>query len=308
MNLSHLMSVPSSLVAVIELDVPNTIFNKGSNLPMSASEILAIVRPNGGGEADNLERMLRLLTAYDIFEEHLMSNGVRKFSLAEVGKSLAEDEDGLSYAPYMLQHHQHAYMRAWPLLKDVVEDPSTEPFRKVNGEPAHDFYVKYREQMKLFNKAFIGMTIPFFREVLESYDGFRGVEALVDVGGNTGISLQIIMAKFPNISKGINFDLPEIVASASQLPGITHVGGDATEFVPPGDAILIKWLCLGLSDEQCSTSMMRNCHRTLPAHGKLIICDPVLPEVTDESTRSKALLGGNVFMMTMYGSKAKHRT
>jgi hypothetical protein len=98
MNLSHLMSVPSSLVAVIELDVPNTIFNKGSNLPIF-----------GGGEADNLERMLRLLTAYDIFEEHLMSNGVRKFSLAEVGKSLAEDEDGLSYAPCMLQHHQVSY-------------------------------------------------------------------------------------------------------------------------------------------------------------------------------------------------------
>jgi hypothetical protein len=53
--------------------------------------------------------MLRLLTAYDIFEEHLMSNEVIKFSLADVGKSLAEDGDGFSYAPYMLQHQQVSY-------------------------------------------------------------------------------------------------------------------------------------------------------------------------------------------------------
>lgn len=75
---------------------------------------------NEGGEPDNL-RMLRLLTAYNIFEEHLMSNEVIKFSLADVGKSLAEDGDGFSYAPYMLQHQQHSYMKTWPLLKDVVE-------------------------------------------------------------------------------------------------------------------------------------------------------------------------------------------
>lgn len=110
-------------------------------------------------------------------------------------------------------------MRAWPRLKDVVEDSSVEPFRKVNGEHALNFYVN-PDQIALFNKAFVGMTTPFMREVLEFYDGFQGVETLVDVGGSTGVSLSLIMDKFPNITKGINFDLPKMVASAPQLPGI----------------------------------------------------------------------------------------
>ncbi|KAI5426550.1 nicotinate N-methyltransferase 1 [Lathyrus oleraceus] len=301
LSLSNMMSVPSSVVAVIQLKVPDAIFQGGSNVALSAAEILAVVLPKGEGEPDNLERILRLLTSYDIFEEHLCSNGVRKFSLTEIGKCLATDEEGLSYAPYVLQHNQEAYMRAWPRLKDVVEDSSVEPFRKVNGQHALNFYVN-PDQIALFNKAFVGMTTPFMREVLEFYDGFQGVETLVDVGGSTGVSLSLIMDKFPNITKGINFDLPKMVASAPQLPGITHVAGDATKFVPSGDAVMMKWLCSGFSDELC-TKMMKNCHKALPAEGKLIICDPLLPELTDESTRTKAILGGDVFMMTMYGTK-----
>ncbi|KAI5426547.1 nicotinate N-methyltransferase 1 [Lathyrus oleraceus] len=306
LSLSNMMSVPSSVVAVIQLKVPDAIFQGGSNVALSAAEILAVALPNGGGEPDNLERILRLLTSYDIFEEHLCSNGVRKFSLTEIGKCLATDEEGLSYSPYVLQHNQDAYMRAWPCLKDAVENPSVEPFRKVNGgEHAMKYYTN-PNQIALFNKAFIGMTSPFMREVLEFYDGFKEVQTLVDVGGSTGVSLSLIMDKFPNITKGINFDLPQILASAPQLPGITHVAGDATEFVPSGDAVMMKWLCSGFSDDECR-KMMKNCHKALPADGKLIICDPVLPELTDESTRTKAILGGDVFMMTMYGTK-KTRT
>lgn len=307
LEIAHMMSVPMSLTAVINLKVPEAIWQHASNTPLSATQILDRIRPRGGGDAENLQRLLRLLTSYDIFEEHLSSSGQRKYSLTDVGKTLVDDHHGLSYAYYMLQHHQDALMQAWPLVGEAVEDPSTEPFVKANKESAIEYYTKRPEVMPLIYKSLNGMCVPFMREMLQIYDGFQGVETLVDVGGNSGITLRMIMEKYPNVHRGINYDLPDMVASAPQIPGVTHVSGDAFESVPHGDAIFVKWVFLAWTDEE-SKLVLQNCYKALPENGKMIICEPVLPEITDESHRTRALLGGDIFIMTMYRTKGKHRT
>ncbi|KAJ1401285.1 S-adenosyl-L-methionine-dependent methyltransferase, partial [Sesbania bispinosa] len=67
------------------------------------------------------------------------------------------------------------------------------------------------------------------------------------------------------------------------------------------------WVCVTWTDEECKQAL-KNCYEALPVDGKLIVCEPVLPEVTDESQRTRALLGGDIYIMTMYRSKGKHRT
>ncbi|XP_015945350.1 nicotinate N-methyltransferase 1 [Arachis duranensis] len=305
LELAHMMSVPMSLVAVINLKVPQAIWQGGSNAPISASQILA--RGGAAYDAENLQRILRLLASYNIFMEHLNSSGERKYSLTDIGKTLIDDAEGLSYAYYMLQHHQDALMRAWPLMEETVKDPTVEPFKKANGEGAISYYTKRPDVLKLAVKSLCGMSIPLMKDILDSYDGFQGVDTLVDVGGNNGISLRSIMEKYPNVRKGINFDLPDMVANAPQIPGVTHVGGDAFESVPSGDAIFIKWVLLAWTDEECK-KVFQNCYKALPANGKVIACEPVAPEMTDESQRTRALLAGDIFIMTMYRTKGKHRT
>ncbi|KAK7410879.1 hypothetical protein VNO78_02074 [Psophocarpus tetragonolobus] len=307
LELAHMMSVPMSLMAVINLKVPEAIWQDGSNTPLSAAQILDIIRPSGGGDAENLQRLLRLLSSYDIFLEHLSSTAQRKYSLTDVGISLVDDDQGLSYAYYMLQHHQDALMRAWPLVGEAVEDSTTEPFVKANQESAIEYYTKRPEEMKLIHKCFSGISIPFMREMLQVYDGFQGVETVVDVGGNSGVSLRMIMDKYPNVRKGINYDLPQMLSHALHIPGVTHVGGNAFESVPPGDAIFIRWAILGWTDEETKL-VFQNCYKALPEYGKLIVCDPVLPEQTDKSSSTKTLLSGDVFIMTMHTTKSKHRT
>ncbi|AES72848.2 caffeic acid O-methyltransferase [Medicago truncatula] len=284
LELAHIMSVPTSLVAVLKMKVPEAIWQGGNNTPLSASQILSIVRPNGGGDAENLQRILRLLTTYAIFAEDLSSNGKRKYSLTE-----------------------DQYLRAWPLVGEAVEDPTVEPFEKLHGEGAYAYCMKRPDEMSLFYASMSGMSMPHMNEMLEKYDGFKGVESLVDVGGNSGVILNMIMNKYPNILKGINFDLPDMISSAPQLPGITHVGGDALELVPAGDAIFTKWTMLTWTDEECK-KVLQNCYKALPVNGKLIVCEPVSPELTDESQRTRALLSGDIFIMTMYKTKGKHRT
>lgn len=42
--------------------------------------------------------------------------------------------------------------------------------------------------------------------------------------------------------------------------------------------------------------------------GKVIACEPVLPEETDDSRRTRALLEGDIFVMTIYRTQGRERT
>lgn len=110
-------------------------------------------------------------------------------------------------------------MRAWPLVHEAVLDPRCEPFVKANGEAAYAYYGNEPEMNDLMRKAMSGVSVPFMKAILDGYDGFRGVETLVDVGGSAGDCLRMILHKYPDVRRGINFDLPEVVAKAPPIPG-----------------------------------------------------------------------------------------
>ncbi|XP_057983386.1 nicotinate N-methyltransferase 1 [Malania oleifera] len=312
LELANMISVPMSLNAIVRLNVPDAIWQGGSNTPLSAAQILRRVLPSSSGDAENVQRLLRMLASYGVFQEHLTASDDggddnRTYSLTEIGKTLVTDGDGLSYAPYVLQHHQEALMRAWGLVHEAVMDPTTEPFAKANGEPAYAYYGKEPEMNGLMQRAMSGVSVPFLRAMMEGYDGFTGAERVVDVGGSAGDSLRMILEKHPNVREGINFDLPEVVAKAREIAGVKHVGGDMFKSVPAGDAIFMKWVLTTWTDDECKV-IMKNCYDALPAGGKLIACEPVLPRDSDDSRRTRALLEGDIFVMTIYRAKGKHRT
>lgn len=56
------------------------------------------------------------------------------------------------------------------------------------------------------------------KKILDTYKGFEGISTLVDVGGATGLCLNLILSKYPSI-KAINFDLPHIIRDAPTYPG-----------------------------------------------------------------------------------------
>ncbi|KAH9752985.1 methyltransferase 2 domain-containing protein [Citrus sinensis] len=245
-----------------------------ANTPLSASQILTRILPSGGGDAENLQRILRLLTNYGVFSEHREFGGERKYSLTEIGKSLVTDAEGQSYAPYVLQHHQDALMSAWPLVHEAILDPTIEPFVKVHGEPTYSYYGKMPEMNGLMRKAMSGVSVPFMTSILDGYDGFKGVKRLVDVGGS----------------------------AAPSIPGVTHIGGDMFKSIPAADAIFMKWVLTTWTDDECKL-IMENCYKAIPAGGKLIACEPVLPDDSNESQRTRALLEGDIFVMTIYRAK-----
>lgn len=127
----------------------------------------------------------------------------------------------------------------------------------------------------LFNSAMASSSQLSLLALLNHYDGFRtGVLTLVDVGGGTGTIASSIVSQYPSI-KAINFDLPNVVATAPIYPGVEHIGGDMFESIPKGDAIFMKSVLHDWDDKNC-IKILENCRKVLPRHGKLIIMDAVL--------------------------------
>lgn len=312
MELANMVSVPMALAAVIRLGVPAAVWAGGANAPMSAADLL----PPGHPDPSVLERLLRLLASRGVFSESTESTPTtrrRLFALTAVGRTLVPGPaSGASYADYVLQHHQDALVAAWPRLHEAVLDPAgPEPFARANaGVTAYAYYGKDQDANLVMLRAMAGVSEPFMGALLDGYGaagGFQGVATLVDVGGSSGACLEMIMRRVPTITEGINFDLPDVVAAAPPIAGVRHVGGDMFKSIPSGDAIFMKWVLTTWTDDEC-TAILRNCHAALPDGGKLVACEPVVPEETDSSTRTRALLENDIFVMTTYRTQGRERS
>ena len=65
----------------------------------------------------------------------------------------------------------------------------------------------------------VSLTKVDMSEIFSTYDGFKDVNTLVDLGGGHGEVISRIVAVYPHIH-GINFDLPNVIRTAPILPGM----------------------------------------------------------------------------------------
>ena len=102
-------------------------------------------------------------------------------------------------------------------LKESVVEGGV-PFEKVNGQKTFEYPELDTRFNELFNNAMVHHSTLVIKELLKCYHGFNNVKHLVDVGGGAGVSLNMIISKYPTIN-GINFDLPHVIQHAMFHPG-----------------------------------------------------------------------------------------
>jgi flavonol 3-O-methyltransferase/caffeic acid 3-O-methyltransferase len=182
-------------------------------------------------------------------------------------------------------------------LKDAVLNGGL-PFEKAHGMPAFKYHGTDPRFNRVFNEGMKNHSTIITKKLLESYTGFDGLRALVDIGGGTGATIHAITSKYPQLS-GVNFDLPHVISEAPPYPGVRHIGGDMFKEVPSGaDAILMKWILHDWTDEQCAT-LLRNCYNALPPHGKVVVVECVLPvNPADASRNAQAVFTVDMIMLT----------
>ncbi|KAJ8432326.1 hypothetical protein Cgig2_032333 [Carnegiea gigantea] len=301
-------SVPAMVLrAAIELDIFEIMKRPGPGGRLSAAEIAAHLPAKNPDAGAMLDRMLRVLAGYEVLScsNRILPNGQveRLYGLAPVSQFFTKSEDGTSLAALSLLFQDKVLMEPWYHLKDAVLAGGI-AFNRAHNLSLYD-YPRIEDRFnKLFNDGMSCYSTIIMKKMLENYKGFEGVSTLVDVGGNIGINLNMIISEYPTI-KGINFDLPHVIKDAPTYKGVKHIAGDMFLSVPQGDAMFIKWTCCDWSDEHC-LKLLKNCYAALPDHGKVIICDFILPKTSKSGYAANMLLNLDaVLLSSLVGAKIR---
>ncbi|MBA0773538.1 hypothetical protein Gotri_008809 [Gossypium trilobum] len=302
--------VPMVLKASIELGVFEIIQRAGPGALLSPSQIASQLPSQGNPKAPLfLDRLLRLLASHSILTFSLVTNHQdgqvdRLYGLAPVAKYFITSRGGGSLSPWLDLYQHKATIDSWYHLKDAVLEGAN-PFNKAHGMSAVEYISTDARFEDIFKTSFIDYNKLFVEEMLKSYQGFDGLNVLVDVGGGNGFILHKIVSKYPTI-KGINFDLPQVIDKSPSYPGIEHVAGNMFKSVPKGDAIFLKWILEQLDDKQC-LMLLKNCYEALPVNGKVIVVDAVIPESPDANPLHKSVYQFDFLSMGM-NETGKERT
>lgn len=216
----------------IELGIPDILEKHESPITLDdlASEI--------GCSRSLLYRVMRFLTHYKVFQEKPVSETYVGYIQTPLSKLLTRHGKH-SMADLVLLTSSPAMLAPWHKLSAWVKGNKELPFEAVHGVDLWEFGAANPEHSKLFNDGMACDARVTVSAVLEGCpEVLEGVGTLVDVGGGNGTALQLIVKACPWI-KGINFDLPHVVAMAPLCTGIEHVGGSMFDHVPKGDAVFM---------------------------------------------------------------------
>ncbi|XP_021637410.2 caffeic acid 3-O-methyltransferase [Hevea brasiliensis] len=299
-RLANAVVLPMVLKSAIELNIIAIISTAtiGGEY-LSPSQIAALIPSKNPDAAIVVDRMLRLLASYDIIKcfLHTKEHGhvERLYGAGPICEFLTRNQDREgSIAPLFLLHHDEIFMKSWFHLNDTILEGGI-PFNKAYGMTAFEYQGIDQRFNRVFNQAMSNHTTLFMNKILDVYKGFEDLHVLVDVGGGIGVPLNIITSKYPHI-KGINYDLPHVLADAPSYPDVDHVGGDMFVSVPKGDAIFMKWILHDWSDEHC-LKLLNNCWDALPSNGKVIIAEAILPVKPENITSSHIVYEEDLLML-----------
>ncbi|KAK9115015.1 hypothetical protein Syun_021812 [Stephania yunnanensis] len=263
MQLVYAQVLPMVLHAATELDLFEIIASAGAGAKLSPSQIATHLPTTNPDAPATLDRLLRHLAGYSVLT----------CSVVKLENGRVEQRYGLG-----------------PVCKYLVKDEdggSLSPWLKLEKGIMDSWY--YMKDAVLKGRFHFASYMEYQKQI-------------VDVGGSYGTVVGMITAKYPHI-KGINFDLPKVVEIAHPLPGVKHVGGNMFEWVPEGDAIVMKSVLHDWKDHECIT-ILKNCYKALPNDGKVVILDMIVPEVPDPNSVAKEVYSMDI-MMLVYGGKER---
>lgn len=226
-----------ALKCVVELRVADIIQSHG--VATSLSQIAAGI-DSPSPNIPYLSRIMRLLGRKGIFSAHQSStSGETLYGLTDVSRCLLSESE-LDQTPLVLMQNHEWVMATWHRLAECVKEGGN-AFVKVHGCELFDLAAKNPEFNKLFNDAMTCSAKGFARSLVVGYkDGLDSINgSLMDVGGGSGELIANIIKEYPHI-KGVNCDLPHVIATAPAHKGVSHVEGDMFGALPKADAIIMQ--------------------------------------------------------------------
>lgn len=229
----------------------------------------------------SLGRLLRGLASVGVFAE--TSSGT--YGLTPAAEYLRDDHPA-TVRPMALMMGGVQY-QAWGELLHSVKTGET-GFQHRYGQPLFDYLGAHPDQAAEFDRAMVSIHGGETAAILDAYD-LSDVRMLFDVGGGNGSQLIEMLQRHPGL-KGAVFDLPHVAErarSALYAAGLADrgsaVGGSFFDSVPAaGDAYLLRHVIHDWSDAQ-SQQILSRVRAAIPATGKLLVIETVIPPGNDPS-------------------------
>lgn len=269
-------------------------------LAVGSSSTAELARATGSDEP-SLYRVLRLLAAVGVFEQHEH----KLFGLTALGERLRTDAD--------------VAMRSWALLLETLG--GVRPFEHIvetvrTGRPGFDaafgtgvfeFLAGHPNHAAAFDAAMSERTAAFAPSVAATYD-FSDAHTVVDVGGGRGTLLVEVLRRHPHLH-GVLLETPPVAARADGILDATDIAGrcevlagDFFQRVPAGADRYLLANVLHDWDDARSIEILRNCRRAMARTGRVLIVERLIPE---EGSDPVPTLLSDINMLVLTGGKER---
>lgn len=224
-----------------------------------------------------LYRVLRSLASNGIFRETETGNFVN----TEYSELLRSDAP-TSMRNGVIFMGEDWHWHVWGNLAESVKTGKPAWGYTHGGKEVFDYFMENPRQSEIFNRAMTDMSSTVAPRVVEAYD-FSVFDTFADIAGGHGYLLAQILKAAPQ-TKGILFDLPHVIAGASEMlerenvaARVEKVSGDFFAQVPSADGYIMKHIIHDWDDER-SLAILRSINRAINEGGKLLIVETVVPE------------------------------
>lgn len=274
--------LPRCLHVVADLGIADAL----DNAPRSVHDIAAAcdVHP------DALRRVLRLLSAYDVFEmqgemvQHSPASQLLRTDHPQSLRAFAQ-MFGLPVFWTTFEAMDHSVRTGLPATSEAFP------------EGFWNYLAKRPDEARVFNAAMGGKAHGAVSGILGSYD-FSRFKTIGDIGGGSGHLLHAVLDTVPD-ANGVLFDLPHVINDASGIASdrlTLHAGDFFQDALPQCDAYLLMEILHDWGNEE-SISILQAIRNAAPSYATLLVIETIVPESPGPDW-SKML---DIHMLTLLG-------
>ena len=253
-----------------------------------------------GAHLRSLRRLLRSLIAIGICRQA----GSERFELTAIGAHLAGNANPSLKAWALFEGE--LLWRSWGgLLESIRTGKSATELEGFDDR--FERLAQNPEIARTFDEAMVALTGTVLTSVVGAYD-FSSIRRLMDVGGGYGQLMIAILKAYPSV-RGAVFDLPHCAEGARRHIAAAGLG-DRCEFIPGSffdpvptgaDALILKSVINSFDDER-NLKILGNCRSALPAAGKLLLVERIMPDTPGQNPEHLAVILSDLNMLRAAGS------
>lgn len=230
--------------------------------------------------ADSLRRLLRALATIGVVSESKPD----RFVLTDLGTGLRKSAPEGAWAEVVFWGDLLAHN--WSYLTECVRTGSS-AWDVMQREGVTPLIAKDSEGGAIF-RAVMGTDAAENRTPIARAWDFSKARVVADLGGGGGSLLLAILAEYPNV-RGMLVDRSDSIEAAK--PRITAhplssrcelIAADLSKSVPSGADVHVLSAVLHAFTDEGAAKVLRNCRSVLPADGRVLIVECVLPDLFNQ--------------------------